>query len=211
MLTSGYHFWFGYGAPSSGNSDSETFKWVYNALRQASALALVWYLLLRRGKSFSDLGLVWSWKDAGWAVLLCFAGTMAYRLAYDAMYFTGLTSTSLRMSGEHVGSILFGGGVFFATILFQFLNPFFEELIVRAYVMTEVKFLTNSLPLAIIISTVLQTSYHFYQGAPAALALGATFLIFSLYYAKTNRITPVVLAHLYTDVNSTLWYMHRHG
>ncbi len=66
--------------------------------------------------------------------------------------------------------------------------------------MTEVKWLTNSTELAIIVSTVLQTSYHFYQGVPAALSYVATFLIFSIFYAKTNRILPTIIAHLFSDV-----------
>jgi len=50
--------------------------------------------------------------------------------------------------------------------------------------MTEVKALTNSVTKAVMISTALQMSYHFYQGAPAAFSHGATFLIFSIFYAK---------------------------
>ena len=44
-------------------------------------------------------------------------------------------------------------------------------------------------------STLLQTSYHFYQGV---------FLVFSIYYARTNRITTIILAHLYMDVRGHL-------
>jgi membrane protease YdiL (CAAX protease family) len=95
-------------------------------------------------------------------------------------------------------------------ILFQFLNPFYEELIVRAYVITELKQLTNSVWKPIILSTLLQTSYHFYQGIPMALGEGAGFLVFSIYYSKTNRIAPIILAHLYIDVGATLYYFLIH-
>ena len=113
-------------------------------------------------------------------------------------------------SFHNVGQYLFGSGIFFTTILFQFINPFFEELIVRAYLMTEVRRLTNSVTKAVLISTVLQASYHFYQGGPAAIAHGAEFLILAIYYAKTNRITPIILAHLYADVGGTLEYWLRY-
>jgi len=79
-------------------------------------------------------------------------------------------------------------------------NPFFEELIVRAYAMTEVLGLTGSGALAVLVSVGVQTFYHLYQGIPLALAHGATFSVFSLYYLKTRRIAPVVLAHLYRDL-----------
>jgi membrane protease YdiL (CAAX protease family) len=210
ILSSGHSLFVGSsGSSSLGSSSSGIYRWVYNSLREASALGLLWYVLLRRGKSFSNLGLVWARKDIGWSIVLWFGGSMAFYVVYDAFYFTGLTAASLETSSAHVGHILFGGGIFFVTILFQFLNPFFEELIVRAYVMTEVKHLTDSVTKAIIISTVLQTSYHFYQGAPVAFADGATFLIWSIFYAKTNRIAPVILAHLYADVSGTLGYLFR--
>jgi len=165
---------------------------------------------MRHGKSFRDLGLTWTRKDIGWAIILSAVGSLAFRAVYDAIYFGGLTAVSHKAASAYVGNVLFGGGIFFTTILFQFLNPFFEELIVRAYVMTEVKQLTNSATKAIIISTLLQTSYHFYQGGPAAFGHLTAFLIFSIFYAKTNRITPIILAHLYSDVGGTLWYMFRH-
>ncbi len=194
---------------SSGSSSGGAFKWVYGAIRQGSVLGLVWYVLVRRGKTFSNLGLVWARKDFVWSIALSFGGSLAYRAVYNAIYFSGLTTVSHNASTAHVAHILFGGGISLVAILYQFLNPFFEELIVRAYVMTEIKQITNSATKAIIVSTVLQTSYHFYQGAPAAFAHGATFLIWSIYYAKTNCIAPIILAHLYADVGATLWYLSR--
>ena len=106
--------------------------------------------------------------------------------------------------------MLFGAGVPLAAIVFQLINPFFEELIARAYVMTKVRLLTNSVSKAVIASTLLQMSYHFYQGAPMAFSEGAGFLVFSIYYAKTNRITPIILAHLYEDLWGTLAFMLHH-
>jgi len=122
-----------------------------------------------------------------------------------------LTPESHKEADTRVGQIVFGGTIYGATILFQFLNPFFEELIVRAYVMTEIRFLTNSTYKAIVVSTLLQTSYHFYQGGAMALAESASFLVFSIFYAKTNRIAPVILAHMYMDVGATLWHAAQLG
>jgi membrane protease YdiL (CAAX protease family) len=206
ILASTYsYFDSGYG--SSGRS---VYSWTVQVLHEGSSLGLLWYILARQGKSLKDLGLAWMWKDFGWSIILGFAGSLAFHGIYNAIYFTGLTSTTYGRSSAHVGHVLFSGGIFFSTVLIQFLNPFFEELIVRAYLMTKIKLLTNSATKAIIISTLLQTSYHFYQGAPAAFGHAATFLIFSIYYAKTNRIAPVILAHLYADVGGTLWYIFQH-
>jgi membrane protease YdiL (CAAX protease family) len=56
------------------------------------------------------------------------------------------------------------------------------------------------------VSVTLQTLYHLYQGIPAAIALGAMFLILSAYFVKYGRVLPVILAHLYFDVLALLAY-----
>jgi membrane protease YdiL (CAAX protease family) len=193
-----------------GNPSRSEFDWMINSLRQGFCLGLLWYVLRRRGKTFYDLGLSWSWSDVGWSLPLKLAGSAGFYAVFYVFYFTGLSSVDTTNATGHVGYYLFGNDVAFMAILFQFVNPFFEELIVRAYLMTEVRQLTNSVAKAVLLSTALQTSYHFYQGVPFALAHGATFLILSIYYAKTNRIAPVILAHLYSDVGFTLLYLAHH-
>ena len=162
---------------------------------------------MRRQQSFADLGFRWTWKNVPPSIILVICGRIAFFAVYQAIYFAKLTALSHQSSSAYVSRYLFGYGINWFTLADQFLNPFFEELIVRAYLMTEITFLTNSASKAILISTALQTSYHFYQGAPAAIAHGATFLIYSIYYARTNRIGPIVLAHLYVDVGYTFLYI----
>jgi membrane protease YdiL (CAAX protease family) len=207
ILGSFYVLWNPSGYPTS----SGPFKWIYGIIRALLALILLWYVLLRRSKGFSDIGLSWKGKsDIGWSIVIGVAGSMAFNILYATIYYSGLSSNSRAQTSSHVAHLLFSGGIAFATIAYQFVNPFFEELIVRAYLMSEVEELTKSATMAILISTIVQTSYHFYQGVPAALSHAGTFLIFSIYYAKTKRILPVILAHLYADVSATLWYMYHY-
>jgi len=203
-LVSSTHAWL---YPAHARSYGSSLAWGVQGLREVAALALVWYVLLRRGKTFADLGMAWKWADLGWSVLLGWGGMWAFDLVYSILYHSGLTAVSERAASENVDRILFGGGFFAMTMLFQFVNPFFEELIVRAYLMTEIKWLTNSAAKAVLFSTLLQSSYHFYQGTAVAVAHGASFLLFAVFYAKTGRIAPVILAHLYADVGPTLEYV----
>jgi membrane protease YdiL (CAAX protease family) len=46
----------------------------------------------------------------------------------------------------------------------------------------------------------IQTSYHFYQSVPIALSHIAFFGVFALFYARTNSILPVALAHSLFDL-----------
>jgi len=69
--------------------------------------------------------------------------------------------------------------------------------------------LTGSQAVAIGASVLLQTTYHLYQGIPHACAVGATFFVFSMYYVRTRRVAPLVLAHFYLDAVVTFVYAHK--
>jgi len=181
------------------------FRWWYAISHQVGGLALLWYVLRRRSQNFSDLGFFWKAKEVAVAPLLWIAcAIVAYIFRRTIQSFGGFPSNG--DPNERVAAYLFANRIGIGTIVFQLVNPFFEELIVRAYVMTRVRELTNSLALAIIASVVLQVSYHFYQGVWMALSYTGVFLVLSLYYAKTNRILAPILTHLIFDVSATLYY-----
>jgi membrane protease YdiL (CAAX protease family) len=181
-------------------------SWVNTLLHEGACIGLLWYVLMRRSRTFSDLGLSWVKSDFGYSILIYIAGTVGFYTVYAVITSTGFATVGAPASIARVAHHLFGRGITFATMLVQFLNPFYEELIVRAYVMTEMKQLTHSVWKPIVLSTLLQMSYHFYQGAPMAFSSGAMFLVFSIYFSRTNRIAPVILAHLYSDVGATVLY-----
>jgi membrane protease YdiL (CAAX protease family) len=58
--------------------------------------------------------------------------------------------------------------------------------------------------LAVLISVAVQMSYHFYQGFVNGIVLVITFTIFSIYFWRTGRIAPVVLAHFCIDAYALL-------
>jgi membrane protease YdiL (CAAX protease family) len=79
-------------------------------------------------------------------------------------------------------------------------NPFFEELIVRAYVMTEIRELTGSALLAAAISVTIQSAYHLYYRWLGALSISFLFIGFAVYYALTRRALPNIVAHGIFDI-----------
>nr|WP_239551280.1 CPBP family intramembrane glutamic endopeptidase [Paenibacillus elgii] len=85
---------------------------------------------------------------------------------------------------------------------FIVINPFFEELIVRAYTMTELSFLIKKEEITVLVSTIIQTSYHLYQGLIPALYTGIVFFVFSIYFAKTRKVVPVIMVHLLLDLTA---------
>ncbi len=85
------------------------------------------------------------------------------------------------------------------TIVLVCLNPFFEELIVRGYLMSEILDLTGNGTLAVVASVAVQMSYHLYQGLANGIVLTTTFVVFSIYFLRSRRIAPLVLAHFFLD------------
>ena len=122
------------------------------------------------------------------------------------IYWLGQTFGPPGWHPPDVAAMLYVGGIQIATSADDLLVGFYEELIVRAYVMSEIISLTNQPWLAILISVAVQTSYHFYQGVPLALSHVMLFTAFALFYAKTRLILPVALAHSLVDLSVTWNY-----
>src|SRR5580704_17483101 len=173
-------------------------RWTIGIVQEITALLLLGYVLSRRGLSFRNLGLRWSVRDAG-------TGLLVAGLAYAA-YVTGSLLVHVVQYSIY-GSLATGptANDFFAhpsvvAIPFSLLNPFFEELIVRAYLMTEVVQLTGSSVLAVVLSVGVQFSYHLYYGRTGAISLGFLFSALALYYIRTRRALPVIVAHGFFDI-----------
>jgi len=176
---------------------------VYTISHELACLALLAYVLYRQGRTLADLGTTVVGRDALRAAAIFLFGLVAFALCYyrviGAWHGAGGAAGA---KADRVVNPLAGLGVSIGSVVWVLINPFFEELIVRAYTMTEVLWLTQSGGLAVLVSVVIQAFYHVYQGVPAALGHAGTFLVFSLYYLKTRRLAPVVLAHLYLDVGA---------
>jgi membrane protease YdiL (CAAX protease family) len=180
-------------------------RWVGQCVQEAAILILLAYVLSRRAHKFADLGLRWSIRDVGVGVLVVLLGYSAYFLGgtllqtiHYIIYSAYARPINPRTFYPHVSLMM---------VLFSFLNPFFEELIVRAYLMTEIMELTGSSALAVILSVGLQFVYHLYYGWFGAVALSCQFLVFSLYYARWRRALPIVVAHGIVDLYAVfrLW------
>lgn len=194
------------GLPQEGGRDS--FRWWYSICRELGALVLLWYVLRRHLEGLSHIGLRWNALDLAltpvlWA--LCYA---AYHVAHFFIWTYAGPLLDSRMD-VRVASYLFSDGVTAGTLLFGMLNPFYEELIVRAYLMTQLRRLGNNWVIVIAVSVLVQISYHFYQGTWAALSHIGEFLVLSIYFAITKRIVAPILVHLAFDMWPTIYYLVR--
>jgi membrane protease YdiL (CAAX protease family) len=173
-------------------------RWLLGIFQEVVALLLLTYVLSRRSLSFKDIGLSWRLKDVlagllviGFGYVAYVLGSMLVQTVHHSIYGTFAKSLSGKDFYSHPP---------FAAIPFSLLNPFFEELIVRAYLMTEVGDLTGSLTQAVAVSVAVQFSYHLYYGWVGAISLSFQFLVFAVYYARTRRVLPVIVAHGFFDI-----------
>jgi len=171
------------------------------------------YLVLSyQKKRFRDIGL-------SFAVRLTDLGH-SFALFFGALFSSALLGLALKLVYVYLGqgsrpqldkAALFGTTLGILPVLYVLLNPFYEELLVRAFLVSEIEAIYRSTALAVSMSVALQTSYHLYQGLPAALSHIPAFLLFSLYFVRTRRILPVILAHMFMDVSAlAIYFRHLH-
>jgi len=171
---------------------------LYGFTHEGLSLLLLAYVLSRRRLRLQDLGLRWSRRDVIPSIVVTVLGGLSYvagAIFLQAVHY-GLYGSISRGSNARQ---FFSSPTIWA-LPFVLLNPFFEELIVRAYVMTEIKALTGSTIAAIGSSVVLQASYHLYYGWMGALSVAFPFMVFAIYYSRSRQAVPIIMAHEVFDL-----------
>jgi membrane protease YdiL (CAAX protease family) len=178
---------------NSAVADSSSARWIFAIVQELVGLLLLWFVLSRRRLRFRDIGLRWSVRDFVVGLVLVVTAYLTYSVFHFSIHWIHQVWFS-SVTGGLTAHQAFGHPPVVA-IPYVLMNPFFEELIVRAYLMTEVRDLTGSWTLAAALSVAVQTSYHLYYGWEEVISLSFVFLVFSIFYARTRRATPIVLGH----------------
>jgi len=165
-------------------------------------------LFSRQKRSLRSLGFVFRWTDLPKALGLALGSFAVLWLATYIISF-GWFLITLKNVQFRDTRFLFSGVSLWMLLPFLFLNPFFEEILVRGYLTTELSELRGSVFLATLASLALQTTYHLYYGLFGALVVGSGLSVFAVYYAKSRRLMPVILAHLLWDLTALLSAWHR--
>lgn len=82
-------------------------------------------------------------------------------------------------------------------VLGSLLNPIFEEFLYLGYGVTALR--RYGVTLAVITSVTLRVGVHIYQGWAALLYIAPTGIILTLYYVRTHRLWPAIIAHAALD------------
>jgi membrane protease YdiL (CAAX protease family) len=85
-------------------------------------------------------------------------------------------------------------------------NAVLEEVIVVGYLITRLR--TFNLPVGWLVglSAVLRGSYHLYQGFGAFVGNAVMGVIFALFFLRTKRVMPLIIAHSILDIAAFVGY-----
>lgn len=188
---------------------SKNLSYIAGFLQELGALLVLFYILRISGRTMRTLGLRLTARSFATGLLLTVGIAATYYLSYFVVQL--IHRALLGTYVQPISNAWMFTGARLATVLpFLIINPFFEEIIFRGYVITELSGLTGSTLLAGLASVVIQTSYHAYQGWLSATALFLTFSLLTVYYIRTRRLLPVIVAHALAD-SWIVFYVIRSG
>lgn len=187
------------------NKEMKSEHLLWSAVRNATGIIFLVYILARQKRTLRDIGLSFSPWDIPISALLYGAQLLCYQVSYSIAGYLHrvFTGNPLNYTVQNIEFLRTGITVWY--ILGIITNPLFEELLVRGYVMTEAKYIWGRTSIAIVASVGIQLLYHTYQGLWPLLGHTITFLLAAAYFAKWKRITPVVLAHFYNNLYSMIY------
>jgi membrane protease YdiL (CAAX protease family) len=91
-------------------------------------------------------------------------------------------------------------------------NAILEEVIVVGYLITRLREMGWSPRTVLAASAILRGSYHLYQGFGAFLGNAIMGVVFALFFMRTRRVMPLIIAHTLLDVTAFVGYtlLHNH-
>jgi CAAX protease family protein len=159
----------------------------------AVATVLVTFLHLR-GWTLAAVGLHGSASDLLVGFALAMAGYLSFALSY------GLVASVWPQAAATMQSSMIGTQELSMPLVLavSVINPIFEETFVSAYIIRALGDRPDPWT-GINISVAIRLLYHLYQGAIAAIGIVPIGLLFAIWYARTGRLWPLIIAHALWD------------
>ncbi len=187
----------------SDASSSILFALIY----ECAALLLLYYVLYKRNENFKDLGFSFTGRQLLTGIVLALVVFIVTYVVEWILIKTLPPTYWKYLRPKNIDFIPASFSLLFS--IFLLINAFTEEAIIRAFIIRETVSLTNNKTLAVLISVLFQMSYHLYQGILPALIIALVFLMYSIYYVKTGKLTPVIIAHIIMDIIAITTIKHK--
>jgi len=166
---------------------------------ELGVFAVLLPLLRLRGWTFAKIGLRPTLRDTGIGIALFAA---AY-CAWAGIWFATVVLSPSTAMNILAAPVMVERVPLALTIAVSLVNSLFEEIWVSGYLMTALKRSDNPW-FAIHASVAVRLVYHLYQGTQAVLSIIPIGLIFGIWYARTGRLWPLVVAHALMDLFALL-------
>jgi membrane protease YdiL (CAAX protease family) len=167
-----------------------------------SPLLVLAYLLRRNGEHLSTIGLGrFSARDLGAAVLLLI-GSFIVVWALTPV-FQGLGSKEVDFLYRDL-PLWFTG---IQAVLIAVTAGVTEEVLVRGYAQTRLEQLGLPGAVVVLAPTALWSVLHVYQGLAAVAIIFGLGLLWSIYFQRTRRLWPLVVAHILYDLIGLIWIL----
>ena len=153
-------------------------------------LLLLGSFLYERGWTFERIGLRPTWRDTFIGIILAATSYEMYRVGWFAFFelFPALARAAL--VHHSVSSLLSP----FSVLALTAVNPLFEEVFVAGYVITVLREKYGPVP-AVSASFTIRILYHLYQGVGGLFSHVPVGLLFGIWYVRTRRLWPLIVAH----------------
>ena len=196
------------GQTTSLNPTLDSRQWLdiaYQTLRQIlsfAPVALVVYLLSVQGSALKELGISTkapgraSATGVGLAALIGIPGIGLYLLARSLNLSVKIVASDLQNHWYSIPILIIAAAS--AAVV--------EETIVVGYLFERLGRLGWKSSSIILTSALLRASYHLYQGFGGFVGNLAMGLVFALFFRKTNRLVPLLIAHFLLDAFSFIGY-----
>jgi membrane protease YdiL (CAAX protease family) len=170
---------------ASVSQSTQLARQLFGVLFGLAPVWLVLYLVRRSGEGLAGIGLAWDQprRDVSRGLLL--------------FVVVGLGGIGLYLAAVELGVNRFVAAE--AALL--------EEVVVVAYLVTRLRQLGLTEVAAVGSSALLRGAYHLYQGWGGFLGNLAMGLLFGLFFSRTRRAWPIVIAHFLLDVGAGVGYL----
>jgi membrane protease YdiL (CAAX protease family) len=167
-------------------------------LSDLALVTLVWFFLWHNGENISRVG----WVSEGF-VKEVIVGVLLFVPMIYVMSFveSWLQSAGLSFPKGHIPSFLRPTGTIqqiIATIL-VIVVAFSEETIFRGYLILRFKSVTNSPAAAVVISSIIFSLGHGYEGLGGAVSVGIMGAVFAVIYLWRKSLTAPIVMHFLQD------------
>jgi len=169
---------------------------------ESVVLLLLGSMLYLRGWTLNRIGLKITGKDTVVGIGLALVG-------YAGFVAVWWTAAACGIHASYPGSIqeIASHGLDLSSVIaVSILNPIYEETFLCGYILTDAKE-NKHLAAGMSVSLAIRLIYHLYQGSVGVLVVIPLGLAFSIWYARTGRLWPVIVAHGLFDVTGLIRFV----